>query len=86
MEQCQNTVIATVASSLTVFILSSALFLLIGCVCGWFIHNYQNKRPDKNINSRAAPIDIQPSTSLAEDQEKAFALEENIAYVPVQSV
>ena len=81
-----QSVTATVASSITVFILSSTLFFFIGCICGCFIHKYRIKRSDKNVRSQPAPLyeDLQPS--LAEDKEKTFKLKENVAYGPIRSV
>ena len=82
-------IIIAVVSSIIVFILSSTLFFLIGCVCDWFDHKRWSKGSDKNTTSQAAPFpvyeDLQ-STSTPEDQEKAtFELKENVAYGPIQS-
>ena len=82
-------IITAVVSSIIVFILSSSLFFIIGCVCGWFVHKHKSKGSDKNITSQAAPFpvyeDLQ-STSTPEHQEKAaFELKENVAYGPIQS-
>ena len=80
-----NTVItAAVVSSIIVFILSSALFFFIGCVCGWFGHKH--KQSAKTTTSQPAPVyeDLQP-TSMSENREITFELKENVAYGPVQS-
>ena len=85
----QNAIITAVASSVIVFILSSSLFFIIGCVCGWFGHKHKSKGSDKNITSQAAPFSVYEdlqSTSTPEDQQKAtFELKENVAYGPIQS-
>ena len=87
VRQSQNAVTIAVTSSLVVFIFSSTLFFIIGCVCGWFGHKHKTKGSDMNTNSQPGPLyeDLQPSTSLPGDQEKvAFELKENIAYGPIQ--
>ena len=66
------------------FILSSTLFFILGCACGWVGHKYKIKRSDKNARSQAAPLyeDLQPSTlmPIPEEQERAsFELKENVA-------
>ena len=84
--QDQNTIIITaVVSSIIVVILSSTLFFFIGCVCGWVGHKH--KQSAKANISQPAPVyeDLQP-TSMPENQEKAFELEENFAYGPVRSM
>ena len=85
----RDVVITAVVSLIIVFILSSILFFIIGCVCGWVGHKYKTcKKSDKTTHSRAAPLyeDLQPPTSMSGDWEKtAFELKENIAYGPVQS-
>ena len=65
-------------------ILSSALFFFIGCVCGWFGHKH--KQSAKTTISQPAPVyeDLQ-LTSITENQEGAFELNENVAYGPVRS-
>ena len=80
--QNQDVVISTIVSSVIVFILSSTLFFIIGCVCGWFGHKSKAKKSDKDITSQATPVyeDLKPSTFMAQDQEKAFELEENVTY------
>ena len=69
-------------SSIIVFILSSALFFFIGCVCGWVGHKY--KQSAKTTISQPAPVyeDLQP-TSVPENQERTFELKENVAYGPI---
>ena len=81
----RNTVItAAVVSSIIVFILSSALFFFIGCVCGWFGHKH--KQSAKTNIAQPAPVyeDLQP-TSMPENRERTFELKENVAYGPVRS-
>ena len=85
MRRNQN---AVVKSSLIVFILSSTLFFIIGCVCGWVGHKYKAKKSDKSTHSQAVPLyeGLQPPTSMSGDQERvAFELKENVAYGPIQS-
>ena len=90
VKQSQDVVTTTIASSFTVFILSSTLFFFIGCVCGWFIHKYQTRRSDKNVNVRSQPTppyeDLHLSTPMPDDQDKVYELKENIAYGPVHSM
>ena len=54
-----------VVLSIVVFIFSSTLFSILGCVCGWVGHKYKTKRSDKNTHShyQAAPLyeDLHPS-------------------------
>ena len=82
-------IITAVVCSVIVFILSSSLFFVISCVCGWFGHKHKTKGSDKNITSQAAPFPVYEnlqSTFMPEDQEKAvFELKENVAYGPIQS-
>ena len=88
-----STVITTaVASSLLVFILSSVLIFIIGCVCGWFGHKHKAKRLEKDNHSQPTsapgPVyeDLQPSMSMQGDprEKTTFELKENVAYGPVQ--
>ena len=84
--QNQNGITSTVVSLVIIFILSSTLFLFIGCVCGWFGHKHKTKGSDKSITSQAAPVyeDLQPSSFMPQDQERAFELiKENVAYDPI---
>ena len=78
--QNQNAVTLAVVS-ISMFVFGSALFFFIGCACGWFSHKH---KISKKTHSQAAPVykDLQPSTSLPEDQEKAFELKNNVAYGP----
>ena len=89
MRQNQNTVTAIVISLVTVYVLSSVLFCLIGCACGWFGHKHRAKGSDKGTHSQPGPLygDLQPtSIPEARDQERAdFELKENVAYRPVRS-
>jgi hypothetical protein len=81
----RDVIIPAVVSSIIVFIFSSTLFFLIGCICGWLGHKYKIKRSDKSTPSQAAPVyeDLQPPVSTAEN--RTFELNENIAYGPIQS-
>ena len=75
----------TVVSLVFVFVLSSTLFLIIGCVCGWYCHKH--KRSDKNNSQQAAPPlyeDLRPKF-MPECQGKVFVLKENVAYGPVHA-
>ena len=82
----RDVVITALVLSIIVFILSSILFFIIGCVCGWVGYKYRTKRSDKNTHSQALYEDLQPPTSMSGDQEKTtFELKANIAYGPVQS-
>ena len=83
----RDVITTAVVSSIVVFIFSSTLFFILGCVCGWVGHKYKTKRSDKNTHShcQAAPLyeDLQPSMpmSVPGEQEKAtFELKENVAY------
>ena len=90
MRQSQNAITIAVASLLVVFILSSTLFFILGCACGWVGHKHKTKQSDKNACSEAALLyeDLQLSTptSIPGEQERAtFELKGNFAYGPIKS-
>ena len=90
VRQSQNAITIAVASSLVMFILSSTLFFILGCACGWVGHKHKTKWSDKNARSEAALLyeNLQPSTStsiLGEQERATFELEENVAYGPIKS-
>ena len=83
-----NVITTAVVSSIIVFIFSSTLFFIIGCVCGWVGHKYKTKKSDESTGSQAVPLyeDLHPSASTPGDQEKViFELKKNVAYGPIQS-
>ena len=65
----RDVITTAVVSSIVVFIFSSTLFFILGCVCGWVGHKYKTKWSDKNTHShcQAAPLyeDLQPSMPMS---------------------
>ena len=65
----RDVIITAVVLSIVVFIFSSTLFFILGCVCGWVGHKYKTKWSDKNTHShcQAAPLyeDLQPSMPMS---------------------
>ena len=85
------------ASSVTVFILSSVLFFIVGYVCGCFSQKHKQSTACKEISdeivcpqqSQPKPVyeDVLPK-SMQEVQERDFhdfELKKNVAYGPAQS-
>ena len=75
MRQSQNAITIAVASLLVVFILSSTLFIILSCACGWVGHTHKTERSDKNACFEGALLyeDFQPSTPTSNpgEQERA---------------
>ena len=79
----QNAVIAIVI--LSTLIVSSIIFFLIGCLCGWFGHKRKQSSTNETVYLQQAtptPVyeDVLLTTRTASDKEKAFELEKNVAY------
>ena len=71
----------------TLIIVSSIIFFLIGCLRGWFGHKRkQLSKGESESDSlqQATPTHVYEevllTTRIASDKEKAFELEENVAY------
>ena len=71
----------------TLIIVSSIIFFLIGCLCGWFGHKRKKSSTNETETvslQQATPTpayeDVLLTTRIASDKEKAFELEENVAY------
>ena len=81
----QTAVIAIVVLS-TLIIVSSIIFFLIGCLCGLFGHKREQSSTNETetVSQQATPTpvyeDVLLTTRTASDKEKAFELEENVAY------
>ena len=70
---------------LSTLIVSSIIFFLIGCLCGWFGHKRKQSSINETVSLQQAtptPVyeDVLLTTRTASDKEKAFELEENVAY------
>ena len=93
-----DAVIAAVASSVTVLILSSVIFFSVGYVCGHFCRQHKQSTASKQTSyeivhpqqSQPTPVyeDVLPK-SKQEDQEQDFhdfELKKNVAYGPAHSI
>ena len=74
---CDAVIEAAVASSVTVFILSSVFFFVIGYVCGWFC---QKRKQSVSKTSLVTPVyeDV-----LTKTVEHDLELKKNVAYGPI---
>ena len=90
-----DAVVAAVASSVTVFILSSVLFFIVGYACGYFGQWHKQSTTSRETSDdivcpgepQPAPVyeEILAGKPMPEDCERDFELKENIAYDPVQT-
>ena len=69
-------------SSIIVAVVFFLLGCSLGCASGWFGHKHKITTQAKSDKSTSGPLyeDLQLSTSLPGDPEKAFELKENVAY------
>ena len=82
--------VTAVTSLITVSILSSALFYIVGFVCGC-CHKYKRSVRENTANKTSHPPLSHPSTLLyeevlpksVEDQEQDLGIQGNVAYSPV---
>ena len=75
-----------VVSSVSVFILSSSTFFIMGCVFGWFGHKHKQSMAGGGTSDEAAipkPVplyeDVLPESKSGQCK-KGFEMEENVAY------
>ena len=91
MKQNQNTPLgAIIISSVILYVLSLTLFCFIGSICGWVGHKHKASKSinDSQFSSYLSDYEyVQPSfPGVAENQEREFKLEENVAYGPAKSI
>ena len=87
--------VAAVASSVTVFILSSVLFFIVGYVCGYFGQKRKQSSACKDTSdeivcpqqSQPTPVyeDVLPKSTQVHFQIHDFELKKNVAYGPAHS-
>ena len=91
-----NAVVVAVASSVTVFILSSVLFFIVGYVCGYFGQKHKQSTASKETSdeivcpqqSQPTPVyeDVLPKSMQDQKREfHDFELKKNVAYGPALS-
>ena len=75
-----------VVSSISVFILSSSTFFIMGCVLGWFCHKHKQSMAGGGTSDEAAtpkPVPLYETVlqeSKSGESKKGFEMDENVAY------
>ena len=84
------TVLVTSVAVFSTLIVSSIIFFLIGCLCGWFGHKLKKSSTNENetvpqTTPTPAYEDVVPRTQ-ATNNETTFELENNTAYGRVKPI
>jgi hypothetical protein len=75
----QDGIIAIIASSISVFVITSILFSIFGCFCGLHCRK-QRQNPPSSAN---LPTPATYENVLPKDYEQKFELQTNTAYAAV---
>ena len=86
------TVLVTSVAVLSTLIVSSIIFFLIGCLCGWFGHKRKQSSTNETESDSFQQTTPTPayedvvSKTQATNNETAFELENNTAYGRVKPI